>query len=136
MLDIFLNIHILYLEYGVLSLFGYGVLSFTLLWSLGLEYGQYGVSKVLDTTYRGFLRVGTTFDIFQNILFPYGLNTAYWSFPNTAYWILFPSWSLFLDAGKEYVSAYQWLRMEYYNCKGVRQKDSLGIIEIKRVLKR
>ncbi|GKA33609.1 hypothetical protein Tco_0720038 [Tanacetum coccineum] len=44
-----------------------------------LEYGRYGVSKVLDTAYWGFLGVGTTFDIFQNILFPYSLNTAYWS---------------------------------------------------------
>ncbi|GJS91186.1 putative reverse transcriptase domain-containing protein [Tanacetum coccineum] len=43
----------------------------------GLEYGRYGVSKVLDTAYWGFLRVGTTFDIFQNILFPYSLNMAY-----------------------------------------------------------
>ncbi|GJY91754.1 hypothetical protein Tco_0507536 [Tanacetum coccineum] len=61
---------------------------------LGVEYGRYVVSKVLDTAYRGFLGVGTTFDIFQNILFPYSLNTAYWSFLDTAYWILFPSWSL------------------------------------------
>ncbi|GKC04317.1 hypothetical protein Tco_0995927, partial [Tanacetum coccineum] len=59
-----------------------------------LEKGRYGVSKVFDTAYWGFLGVGTTFDIFQNILFPYGLNTAYWSFLDTAYWILFPSWSL------------------------------------------
>nr|GEZ62748.1 hypothetical protein [Tanacetum cinerariifolium] len=59
-----------------------------------LEYGRYGVSNVLDTAYRGFLGVGTTFDIFQNILYSYGLNTAYWSFRDTAYWILFPSWSL------------------------------------------
>nr|GEV13734.1 hypothetical protein [Tanacetum cinerariifolium] len=44
--------------------------------------------------YRGFLKVGTTFDIFQNILFPYGLNTAYWSFLDMVYWILFPLWSL------------------------------------------
>ncbi|GJV06301.1 hypothetical protein Tco_1343957 [Tanacetum coccineum] len=33
----------------------------------GLEYGRYGVSKVLDTAYQGFLGVGTTFDIFQNL---------------------------------------------------------------------
>ncbi|GKA54703.1 putative CCCH-type zinc finger family protein [Tanacetum coccineum] len=33
-LDIFQNIHILYLEYGVLSLSGYGVLNFIPLWSL------------------------------------------------------------------------------------------------------
>ncbi|GJZ16896.1 hypothetical protein Tco_0553019 [Tanacetum coccineum] len=44
---------------------------------MGLEYGRYGISKVLDMAYWGFLRVGTTFDIFQNILFPYSLNTAY-----------------------------------------------------------
>ncbi|GJW03673.1 hypothetical protein Tco_1562529 [Tanacetum coccineum] len=61
---------------------------------LGLEKGRYDVSRVFDMAYWGFLRVGTTFDIFQNILFPYGLNTAYWSFLNTVYWILFPSWSL------------------------------------------
>ncbi|GKD57200.1 hypothetical protein Tco_1290587, partial [Tanacetum coccineum] len=33
-LDIFQNIHKLYLEYGVLSLSGYGVLSFIPVWSL------------------------------------------------------------------------------------------------------
>ncbi|GJY97186.1 hypothetical protein Tco_0514096 [Tanacetum coccineum] len=43
---------------------------------------RYDVSNVLDTVYWGFLGVGTTFDIFQNILFPYSLNTAYWF-----YWI-------------------------------------------------
>ncbi|GJV21953.1 hypothetical protein Tco_1370973 [Tanacetum coccineum] len=33
---------------------------------------EYGVSNGLDTAYWGFLRVGTTFDIFQNIiLYPY-----------------------------------------------------------------
>ncbi|GJS57360.1 hypothetical protein Tco_0652144 [Tanacetum coccineum] len=52
------------------------------------------VWKKVDTAYWVFLRVGTTFDIFQNILFPYGLNTAYWSFLDTTYLILFPSWSL------------------------------------------
>ncbi|GJZ92635.1 hypothetical protein Tco_0664700, partial [Tanacetum coccineum] len=41
--DIFQTIHILYLEYGVLSLSGYGVLSFIPLWSL--------VSACTDTTY-------------------------------------------------------------------------------------
>ncbi|GKC12166.1 hypothetical protein Tco_1008948, partial [Tanacetum coccineum] len=41
--DIFQNIHILYLEYGVLSLFGYGVLSFIPEWSL--------VSAGTDTPY-------------------------------------------------------------------------------------
>ncbi|GJS06477.1 hypothetical protein Tco_0363273 [Tanacetum coccineum] len=46
---------------------------------------QYGVSNGLDTAYWGFLGVGTTFDIFQNIiLIPYleygvlsPLDTAY-----------------------------------------------------------
>ncbi|GJR26436.1 hypothetical protein Tco_1102668 [Tanacetum coccineum] len=41
--DIFQNIHILYLRYGVLSLSGYGVLSFIPLWSL--------VSAGTDTPY-------------------------------------------------------------------------------------
>ncbi|GJS32755.1 hypothetical protein Tco_0531137 [Tanacetum coccineum] len=52
---------------------------------------QYGVSNGLDTAYWGFLRVGTTFDIFQNIILipylEYGarirriflMDTAYWS---------------------------------------------------------
>ncbi|GKF03310.1 hypothetical protein Tco_0030233, partial [Tanacetum coccineum] len=66
----------------------------------GLEYGRYGVSKVLDTAYRGFLGVGTMFDIFQNILFPYSLNTAYCLLLDMAYWILFPSWSL-VSAGTD-----------------------------------
>ncbi|GJY53042.1 RNA-directed DNA polymerase, eukaryota [Tanacetum coccineum] len=43
-LDIFQNIHILYLEYGVLSLSGYGVLNFIPLWSL--------VSAGTDTSKR------------------------------------------------------------------------------------
>ncbi|GJR14095.1 hypothetical protein Tco_0796747 [Tanacetum coccineum] len=41
-----------------------------------LGWFQYGVSKVLDMAYWGFLGVGTTFDILQNILFPYSLNMA------------------------------------------------------------
>nr|GEX55222.1 hypothetical protein [Tanacetum cinerariifolium] len=59
-----------------------------------LEYGRYGLSKVLDTAYRGFLGVGTTFDIFQNILFPFSLNTSYCLLLDTSYWILFSLWSL------------------------------------------
>nr|GEU72627.1 hypothetical protein [Tanacetum cinerariifolium] len=66
----------------------------------GLEYGRYGVSKFLDMAYRGFLGVGTTLDIFHNIIFPYGLNTAYWSFLDMTYWILFPFWSL-VSAGTD-----------------------------------
>nr|GEV33994.1 hypothetical protein [Tanacetum cinerariifolium] len=66
----------------------------------GLEYGRYGVSKVLDTAYRMFLGVGTTFDIFQNILFSYSLNTSYCLLLDTAYWILFPLWSL-VSAGEK-----------------------------------
>ncbi|GKF03365.1 hypothetical protein Tco_0030288, partial [Tanacetum coccineum] len=42
-LDIFQNIHILYLLYGVLTSSGYGVLSFIPLWSL--------VSAGTDTSY-------------------------------------------------------------------------------------
>ncbi|GJW20922.1 hypothetical protein Tco_0031544 [Tanacetum coccineum] len=48
---------------------------------------EYGVSNELDTTYWGFHGVGTTFDIFQNIILiqylEYGvlspLDMAYWS---------------------------------------------------------
>nr|GEZ60056.1 retrovirus-related Pol polyprotein from transposon TNT 1-94 [Tanacetum cinerariifolium] len=60
----------------------------------GLEYGRYGISKVLNMAYQGFRGVGTTFDIFQNILFSYSLNTAYCLLLDMAYWILFPLWSL------------------------------------------
>ncbi|GKA91742.1 hypothetical protein Tco_0813667, partial [Tanacetum coccineum] len=45
---------------------------------------QYGVSKELDTAYWAFLGVGTTFDIFQNIIF-HILNTAYRGLLDTAY---------------------------------------------------
>ncbi|GJZ33396.1 hypothetical protein Tco_0578832 [Tanacetum coccineum] len=53
----------------------------------GLEVGWIRRIQVLDTAYWGFLGVGTTFDIFQNIiLIPYleygvfsSLDTAYWS---------------------------------------------------------
>ncbi|GJR98403.1 hypothetical protein Tco_0270577 [Tanacetum coccineum] len=50
MLDIFQNIHILYLEYGVLSFSGYGVLSFILLWSLtkSLKNPNSSIMKKLD----------------------------------------------------------------------------------------
>ncbi|GKD24388.1 hypothetical protein Tco_1230602, partial [Tanacetum coccineum] len=52
-----------------------------------LEVGWIRRIHVLDTAYWGFLGVGTTFDIFQNIiLIPYleygvlsPLDTAYWS---------------------------------------------------------
>ncbi|GKG47119.1 hypothetical protein Tco_0504316, partial [Tanacetum coccineum] len=36
-----------------------------------LESVLYGVSNGLDTAYWGFLGVGTTLDIFQNLLIPY-----------------------------------------------------------------
>nr|GEY17328.1 hypothetical protein [Tanacetum cinerariifolium] len=61
--------------------------------SEGLKYGRYGVFKVLDTAYRGFLEVGTTFISSRKFTF-YNLNMAYWSSLDMAYWILFPSSSL------------------------------------------
>ncbi|GJV65824.1 ribonuclease H-like domain-containing protein [Tanacetum coccineum] len=67
---------------------------------MGLEYGRYGVSKVLDTAYRGFLGVRTMFDIWKNIVFPYSLNMAYCLLLDTTYWILFPSWHL-VSAGTD-----------------------------------
>ncbi|GJY35545.1 hypothetical protein Tco_0420923 [Tanacetum coccineum] len=59
----------------------------------GLEYHQYGLSKDFDTTYWGFLGVGTTFDIFQNL---HILNLEYSVLDSPGYGvlILFPSWSL------------------------------------------
>ncbi|GJS37268.1 hypothetical protein Tco_0535650 [Tanacetum coccineum] len=60
---------------------------------IGLEKGRYGVSKVFDTAYWGFLGVGTTFDIFQNL---HILYLEYGVLPSSGYGVLvlFPSWSL------------------------------------------
>ncbi|GJU99332.1 hypothetical protein Tco_1328603 [Tanacetum coccineum] len=57
--DIFQNLHILYLEYGVLSFSRYGVLSFSgygvlslfPLWSFGECRHRYAVSSLMDTAY-------------------------------------------------------------------------------------
>ncbi|GKC11041.1 zf-CCHC domain-containing protein [Tanacetum coccineum] len=81
--------------------------------SYGIEYVRksvrYGVSKGLDTTYWGFLRVGTTFDIFQNIiLIPYleygvlsPLDTGYWSLIFCGLWALHPKWRVKVTAIEE-----------------------------------
>ncbi|GJX25395.1 hypothetical protein Tco_0231691 [Tanacetum coccineum] len=66
---------------------GYGRALVTISMALVWKSVEYGVSNGLDTAYWGFLGVGTTFDIFQNIiLIPYleygvlsPLDTAYWS---------------------------------------------------------
>ncbi|GKC35895.1 putative ribonuclease H-like domain-containing protein, partial [Tanacetum coccineum] len=49
---------------------------------------QYGVSKELDMAYWAFLRVGTTFDIFQNIIFLF-MDTAYRVLLDMAYVVVF-----------------------------------------------
>ncbi|GJV48670.1 reverse transcriptase domain-containing protein [Tanacetum coccineum] len=49
--DIFQNIHILYLQYGVLVFSGYGVLILFPLWSFGECRHRYTVSSVMDTAY-------------------------------------------------------------------------------------
>ncbi|GJT46581.1 retrovirus-related pol polyprotein from transposon TNT 1-94 [Tanacetum coccineum] len=59
----------------------------------GLESVRYGVSNVLDTAYLWFLRVGTTFDIFQNIHILY-LQYGVLVFSGYGVLIMFPSWSL------------------------------------------
>ncbi|GKA64073.1 hypothetical protein Tco_0763679 [Tanacetum coccineum] len=59
---------------------------------VGLESVRYGVSNVLDTAYWGFLRVGTTFDIFQNIHILY-LQYGVLVFSGYGVLILFPLWS-------------------------------------------
>ncbi|GJX77129.1 hypothetical protein Tco_0323940 [Tanacetum coccineum] len=67
--------------------------------STGLESVRYGVSNVLDTAYWGFLRVGTTFDIFQNIHILY-LQYGVLVFSGYGVLIMFPSWSL-VSAGTD-----------------------------------
>ncbi|GKF60196.1 hypothetical protein Tco_0176982, partial [Tanacetum coccineum] len=59
----------------------------------GLEVVRYGVSKGLDTAYWGFLEVGTTFDIFQNIYILY-LRYGILSFSGYGVLIFIPLWSL------------------------------------------
>ncbi|GKC40994.1 retrovirus-related pol polyprotein from transposon TNT 1-94 [Tanacetum coccineum] len=49
--DIFQNLHILYLEYDVLSFSGYGVLSLFPLWSFGECRHGYAISSLMDTAY-------------------------------------------------------------------------------------
>ncbi|GKA36489.1 hypothetical protein Tco_0722980, partial [Tanacetum coccineum] len=66
---------------------------------LGLESVRYGVSNVLDTAYWGFLGVGTTFDIFQNIHILY-LQYGVLVFSGYGVLIMFPSWSL-VSAGTD-----------------------------------
>ncbi|GJY98906.1 putative reverse transcriptase domain-containing protein [Tanacetum coccineum] len=58
----------------------------------GMESVRYGVSNVLDTAYWGFLGVGTTFDIFQNIHILY-LQYGVLVFSGYGVLILFPLWS-------------------------------------------
>ncbi|GKA30089.1 hypothetical protein Tco_0716334 [Tanacetum coccineum] len=58
----------------------------------GLESVRYGVSNVLDMAYWGFLGVGTTFDIFQNIHILY-LQYGVLVFSGYGVLILFPLWS-------------------------------------------
>ncbi|GJR84585.1 hypothetical protein Tco_0155370 [Tanacetum coccineum] len=50
-LDIFQNLHILYLQYGVLIFSGYGVLSLFPFWSFGECRHGYAVSSLMDTAY-------------------------------------------------------------------------------------
>ncbi|GJT16930.1 S-formylglutathione hydrolase [Tanacetum coccineum] len=57
-----------------LEVIGYSNSDFAKCKTLVIESVRYGVSNVLDTAYWG---VRTTFDIFQNILFLYSLNTVY-----------------------------------------------------------
>ncbi|GKD14366.1 hypothetical protein Tco_1198773 [Tanacetum coccineum] len=60
---------------------------------------RYGVSKGLDMAYWGFLGVGTTFDIFQNIHILY-LEYDVLSFSGYGVLSLFPLWSL-VSAGTD-----------------------------------
>ncbi|GJR51801.1 putative ribonuclease H-like domain-containing protein [Tanacetum coccineum] len=60
---------------------------------------RYGVSKGLDTAYWGFLRVGTTLDIFQNLHILY-LQYGVLVFSGYGVLSLFPSWSL-VSAGTD-----------------------------------
>ncbi|GJQ92680.1 hypothetical protein Tco_0003819 [Tanacetum coccineum] len=60
-----------------------------LLWFRVWKSVQYGISNGLDTAYWGFLGVGTTFDIFQNIILIPHLEYGVLSPLDMAYWSLF-----------------------------------------------
>ncbi|GJV95694.1 hypothetical protein Tco_1547271 [Tanacetum coccineum] len=66
---------------------------------MAIELVRYGVSKGLDMVYWGFLRVGTTFDVFQNL---YILYFQYGVLVFSGYGVLkkFPLWSL-VSAGTD-----------------------------------
>nr|GEW74400.1 hypothetical protein [Tanacetum cinerariifolium] len=70
-------------EYKKLHVVSYGI-------NNGLEFGRYGVSKGFDKAYWGFLRIRTTFDIFQNIHILY-LEYGVLVFSGYGVLILFPS---------------------------------------------
>nr|GEZ47652.1 hypothetical protein [Tanacetum cinerariifolium] len=57
--------------------------------SLSLEVGSILRIQWVGYDVLGFLGVGTTFGIFQNILFLYLVNTAYMGHLDTAYWSWF-----------------------------------------------
>ncbi|GJV62913.1 hypothetical protein Tco_1473741 [Tanacetum coccineum] len=61
---------------------------------------RYGVSKELDMTYWGFLGVGTTFDIFQNIIFIPYLEYGVLSLSGYGVLSFIPLWSL-VSAGTD-----------------------------------
>ncbi|GJW79075.1 hypothetical protein Tco_0140757 [Tanacetum coccineum] len=84
----------------------------------GLIYHRYGVSNVFDMAYWGFLGVGTTFDIFQNL---HILYLGYGVLPSFKYGvlILFPSWYLVKSRHRYAVSslmdtAYWYVRITAY----------------------
>ncbi|GKA32172.1 hypothetical protein Tco_0718539 [Tanacetum coccineum] len=84
----------------------------------GLIYHRYGVLNVFDMTYWGFLGVGTTFDIFQNL---HILYLRYGALPSFEYGvlILFPSWYLVKSRHRYAVSslmdtAYWYVRITAY----------------------
>ncbi|GJT23851.1 hypothetical protein Tco_0893788 [Tanacetum coccineum] len=66
---------------------------------VGLDSVQYGVSNGFDTAYQGFLGVGITFDIFQNIHILY-LQYGILVFSGYGVLIIFPLWSL-VSAGTD-----------------------------------
>nr|GEU69311.1 hypothetical protein [Tanacetum cinerariifolium] len=89
------------IEYVILKVYGgYGVSIFLDMAYRSLEVGLIRRIQVLDTAYWGFLGVGTTLDIFQNIiLIPY-LEYGILSISGYDVLILIPVWSL-VSAGTD-----------------------------------
>ncbi|GJZ00660.1 putative ribonuclease H-like domain-containing protein [Tanacetum coccineum] len=75
--DIFQNIHILYLEYGVLSFFGYGILSLFPLWSLAVQKLGLKIENCPKPYKLQLLKKGGEATVSKHVLVAFSVGTTY-----------------------------------------------------------